>query len=104
MDGITSKILEGLMQALKPAQVCWLCILVSIGAAGYGLKTFARNDDFTRFVRRQTEESIISNWRSQCTATGEAKRLYQDRVSQLQGEYEEHAGKRLTLPACEDIR
>jgi hypothetical protein len=49
---------DRLLQSISPQQVCYVCLLITMGAGFYGIKTFAENAEVDRKIAAATAPLI----------------------------------------------
>lgn len=101
MEGLWSR----LLQSLSPSQVCWLCLLVTCGAAGYGLRTFAKNSD-VEAIRVDIMQSRLLDLRiRQCSAIKalQGGAFFAGQIRLQADQYLQLTGRPYSPPSCEEL-
>jgi hypothetical protein len=105
-------ILRKLLEAVTPAQVCWLCLAVTFGLGFYGIRAFASVGDVSSLQRdvtalrvEQIERNAFDLHVRACEATknGMSARPYREQLEPILRRYRELTGGIMTLPACGDL-
>lgn len=101
-----------LRSTLKPAQICWACLLVTTGGGFYVVETFARNTDVSA-VRQDLsmlrvdvlEQQAFDLRVKQCEAIrgGQRGTLYRERLQSFMALYRKLTGTDWPLPECNEV-
>jgi hypothetical protein len=101
-----------LVRTMSPQQVCWICLLATVGAGSYGMKTFASNSDLSglnadvRGIKVVMLEDRAFNLRAQQCRSMAAKQPSSAYLEQLQDvlrKYRDITGAEYRLPGCEEL-
>jgi hypothetical protein len=105
-------ILRKLLEAVTPAQVCWLCLAVTFGLGFYGMRAFASvaavsalQRDVSALRVEQLERNAFDLHVRACETTkiGLSARPYREQLESILRRYRELTGGIMTLPACGDL-
>lgn len=91
--------------ALKPEQVCWLCIVLTIGGITYGVRTFAGAEEVQALSVQIDEQRAFDLRAEQCRAIKEGHNAarYTLELQQVLARYREVSGDDYRLPHCEEL-
>lgn len=101
-----------LLRSLAPQQICLVCVLVTVGAGGYAMRTFANNGDVrglnddVRAIKVVMLEDRAFNLRAQQCRSMAAKQpsaAYREQLQDVLRKYQEITGAEYRLPGCEEL-
>jgi hypothetical protein len=93
------------LRSLSPQQVCWLCLLVTMGAGFYGITTFARESEVSQIRVELLQQRLLDLRIRQCGAikAGESAAFFAGQIQQQSGKYRELTKSPPDLPACSEL-
>lgn len=100
-----SEIFAKLLDSIRPEQVCWACLLLTVGGMTYGVKTFAGADEVAQLSVRFDEQRAFDLRVEQCRAIKDGRNAerYTFELQQVMRRYFEATGTRYRLPDCNEL-
>lgn len=105
-------LVEWLLQSLSVRQLCWVCVIITMGALSYGVRTYASNSAVTALsgeiqeIRIQLLEERAFDLRvKQCKAleANQPAGVYRERLQELLRQYFARTGAKYDLPECREL-
>lgn len=98
---LVSKIVE----TFTPRQICWLCLVCTVGFTGWGFAVFARESDVTAIRAELLQGTLIDLRIRQCTAIkeGQSAAFFAQQVTAQTDKYEALTGRRPDIPNCAEL-
>jgi hypothetical protein len=98
-------LLQKFLASLSPEQFCITCIILTIGATTYGVKSFAKNSDVEEIREQQLSEAVFNLRVKQCEAIrkGTTSLAYGQLVTEAIAKYEKRTGQRARLLSCSEL-
>lgn len=105
MSEFLSAALTRLLEIFKPEQVCWICLVLTIGGITYGVNTFAAADEVAQLSARMDEQRAFDLRAEQCRAIKEGRNAsrYTLEMQQVLRRYQETTGSYYRVPDCAEL-
>ena len=99
------EILGRLLDSVKPEQICWVCLLMTVGGLTYGVRTFAGAAEVAELSARMDEQRAFDLRAEQCRAIKDGRNAarYTLELQQVLRRYKEATGSDYRVPSCDEL-
>lgn len=99
------EVLSKFLDAIRPEQVCWLCLFLTLAGSSYAVATFADASDVSALSARMDEQRAFDLRVEQCRTIKEGKNAtrYTLELQQVLRRYREATGADYRVPNCDEL-
>jgi hypothetical protein len=100
-----SEVWKRLLQSLSPLQICWLCLLSTVGGGIYAVNTFARDSDVSSIRVELLQDRLLELRIRQCDAVKafQPADFFAKQITEQAGKYQELTNAQPNLPTCQEL-